>query len=53
METYNMNYTFFFIDQTKLFFPKLVFSKKNIPVGDSVNMCISVSWATKNRKSIL
>ncbi len=49
METYNMNYTFFFIDKTKMFFPKLIFNRNNIPVGDSVKMCISVSWATKDR----
>jgi len=45
-----MTNSFFFIDRTKLFFPKLIFSKNNIPVGDSVIMCISASWATKDRK---
>jgi hypothetical protein len=49
METFNMNSTYFIINKTKMFFPKLVFSKDNIPVGNSVSMCISLSWATKDR----
>lgn len=48
MDSYSMTNTFFYIDKTKLFFPKLVFQKNNIPVGDSVTMCVSVSWATKD-----
>jgi len=43
-----MNYTFFFINKTRMFFPKLIFKKEYIPVGDSVFMCVSVSWSTKD-----
>jgi len=44
-----MNNTFFFINKTGLFFPKLYYQKQNIPVGDSINMCLAVSWAPKER----
>jgi hypothetical protein len=49
MENFNMNNTFFFINKTSMFFPKLSYRAENIPVGDSISMCISVSWAPKDR----
>lgn len=44
-----MNNTFFFINQTDNLFPKLSFSKASVPVGDSISMCLAVSWANKER----
>jgi hypothetical protein len=49
MENFNMNNTFFFINQTALFFPTLSYRQENIPVGDSISMCLSVSWAPKEK----
>ena len=40
-----MNNTFFFINKTEKFFPKLDFNVDHIPVGDSVKMCIAVSFS--------
>lgn len=48
MQDFNMNATFYYIDKTQLFFPKLSFKKDNVPVGNSVEMCISVSITTKD-----
>jgi hypothetical protein len=50
MEDFNLNNTFFFINKTAMFFPKLDFKKESIPVGNSVTMCLSVSWAKKESK---
>lgn len=44
-----MNNTFFFVNKTSMFFPKLIYTKENIPVGDSITMCIAVSWSPKER----
>lgn len=44
MESYNMNNTFFFINNTKSVFPTLNFKKESVPIGDSMTMCISASW---------
>lgn len=52
MESFNLNNTFFYIDQTKMIFPRLENKKESIPVGDSVTLCVSISWATKDRKYI-
>jgi hypothetical protein len=49
MESLNMNNTFFFINKTANFFPKLSFTQENIPVGDSISMCLAVSWAFTER----
>jgi hypothetical protein len=49
MENFNMNNTFFFINRTSLFFPKLSYKQENIPIGDSISMCLAVSWAMKER----
>jgi hypothetical protein len=49
MENFNMKNTFFFINQTSLFFPKLMYKQENIPVGDSISMCISISWSKTER----
>lgn len=49
METFDMNNTFFFINETAAFFPKLSYKQENIPVGNSINMCLAVSWAPTER----
>jgi hypothetical protein len=49
MEALEMNNTFFFVNKTEKFFPKLAFTKSNVPVGDSSSMCITVSWAFTER----
>lgn len=49
MENFNMNNTFFFINKTQFFFPKLSYTKENVPVGDSISMCIAVNWAPVER----
>jgi hypothetical protein len=49
MEKFSMNNTFFFINKTEKFFPRLDYHKENIPVGNSITMCIAVSWANKER----
>ncbi len=47
METYNMNHTFFFVNNTKDIFPTLNFKKESVPIGDSMTMCVSASWTGK------
>ena len=49
MESYNLNTTYFRLNQTNKVFPKFKFTKDNIPVGDSVTMCINVHWALAER----
>lgn len=44
-----MENTFFYINETSKFFPKLSTKAENVPVGDSITMCIAVSWAPKER----
>ena len=53
MDSYNMNFTYFYIDKTIMFFPKLIYARKNIPAGNSIPMCISASWTTKDRKTYI
>jgi hypothetical protein len=52
MEDLNMNNTFFFINKTALFFPKMTYSSESIPLGDSIPVCISVSWGPIESKLI-
>lgn len=49
MESFVMNNTFFFINQTANFFPTLSYKDENLPVGNSITLCLSVSWASKER----
>ena len=49
MESYELNTTFFRLNHTNKVFPKLKFTKDNIPVGDSVTMCLSANWAPTER----
>lgn len=44
-----MNNTFFFVNDTNLFFPKLRFQKENVPVGNSISKCLALSWSLKER----
>ena len=41
MGSYELNTTFFRLNQTNKVFPKFKFTKDNIPVGDSVMMCLA------------
>jgi hypothetical protein len=49
MESFNMNNTFFFINKTALFFPRMSYITENVPIGDSISMCVAVSWTNKER----
>jgi hypothetical protein len=49
MEALNMNNTFFFVNKTANFFPKFAYTQQNIPVGDSISICIAVSWTFVDR----
>ena len=49
MESYELNTTFFRLNHTNKVFPKFKFTKDNIPVGDSVTMCLSANWAPTER----
>lgn len=49
MRTFNMNQTFFSINQTANFYPDLFYKEDYIPAGNSISMCLSVFWANKER----
>jgi len=49
ISSYGLNNTFFFVDKTKKIFPKLNFTKNSIPVGESTPLCVTLSWAQKDR----
>lgn len=49
MNSFDMNETFFTLNKTNKVFPKFKFTKDNVPVGDSVTMCLAVHWAPKER----
>ena len=49
MGSYELNTTFFRLNQTNKVFPKFKFTKDNIPVGDSVMMCLAANWAPTER----
>ena len=45
-----MKTTFFFVNNTKSFFPTLNFKKESVPIGDSMTMCISASMSSVESK---
>jgi hypothetical protein len=49
MESLNMTNSFFFVNNTGLLFPKLNYQKENIPVGNSISMCLTLSWSLQER----
>jgi len=49
MAAYNMNYTYFFVNNTADTFPALHYKEENIPVGSSISMCISLMWADASK----
>ncbi len=51
IQTYTLNSTYFFIDTTKMIFPRLTFDKYSIPVGNSFYMCLTASWAALDRNT--
>jgi hypothetical protein len=52
MEKLNMNSAFFFINDTVNLFPSLEYNSESIPLGNSINFCISANWAPKESKFI-
>lgn len=52
MEKLNMNSRFFFINDTVNLFPSLEYNSESIPIGNSIDFCISASWAPKESKKI-
>lgn len=49
MEDFDLKNTFFFINRTSFFFPKMSYNIESVPLGDSIPICIAVSWAPKER----
>ena len=49
MEDLNLNNTYMKIENTKFFFPKFKFHEDNIPIGNSITMCISLHWANNEK----
>lgn len=49
MNSYDLNTTYFRLNRTNKVFPKFKFTKDNIPVGDSITMCVSLNWAPLER----
>lgn len=52
MTDLDLNNTYMVIENTKDFFPKFKFTEDNIPIGDSVKLCISLHWATADKGKI-
>lgn len=59
-EDYNMaaigdngEYPFFFEwdDENDMTFPTLAFDRDHVPVGDSANFCLGVSWTTMKKRN--
>eukprot|EP00340_Litonotus_pictus_P004268 CAMPEP_0170515886 /NCGR_PEP_ID=MMETSP0209-20121228/2272_1 /TAXON_ID=665100 ORGANISM="Litonotus pictus, Strain P1" /NCGR_SAMPLE_ID=MMETSP0209 /ASSEMBLY_ACC=CAM_ASM_000301 /LENGTH=347 /DNA_ID=CAMNT_0010800589 /DNA_START=84 /DNA_END=1127 /DNA_ORIENTATION=- len=48
-ESLNLNNTFMRIEETKNNFPKFKYTEDNIPVGNSIKLCISLHWAHKEK----
>ena len=40
-----MNYSYYFINKTKMVFPRLDYKQETIPVGNSITMCFNLAWA--------
>ncbi len=49
MADLELNNTYLTIEKTKHFFPKFKFTEDNIPIGDSITMCISLHWAPEDK----
>jgi hypothetical protein len=47
MEKFDMKNTYFFINNTENYYPKLHFRKEYIPAGNSVSLCLSIYWSGK------
>lgn len=44
-----LNNTYLKIENTNNFFPKFKFTEDNIPIGDSITMCVSLHWASEDK----
>jgi len=49
MVSQDLNNTYLVIEETKDFFPRFKFSKYNIPIGNSMKLCISLHWTTNDK----
>lgn len=49
MHSLDLTNNYFKITDTKGFFPRFKFNKENVPVGNSILMCISLVWTDENR----
>jgi hypothetical protein len=45
MNKLDMNSEFFFVNDTDNLFPYLKYTADNIPLGNSIDFCISANWA--------
>ena len=48
-KSYDLKPNYFRTSQTRKIFPKFSFSKNNVPLGNSINMCIAVHWGDLDR----
>jgi hypothetical protein len=48
-ESLNLNNTYMRISDTPNVFPKFKYSENNIPVGNSMLLCVSLHWANKEK----
>lgn len=46
MESLNLNNTYMKLEKTKNFFPRFKYNEDNIPVGNSILLCVSLHWST-------
>ena len=49
MENLELNNTYLKVEHTKDFLPKFKFTEDNIPVGNSVMLCVSLHWASNDK----
>lgn len=47
MDSYDLNTTFLSVDDTKNVFPTLRLKKENLPVGNSIKMCVAMLWSKR------
>jgi len=47
--SYGINPTYFRTNQTRKVFPKFSFTKENIPLGNSISLCMAANWGEIER----
>jgi len=48
-QSYNISPIYFYTNKTKKTFPKFIFNSQNVPLGNSILMCIGIIWGEKER----